>query len=376
MVVLYFQPNDCPAGRMKLLGAQEAARSAGVSLQLVESAAADGRRVRRLLEFWKPDACIVESGDDVTYCPTEAFGPTPAVFIDRNPKSMPKSAMSVNIDSAAVGEAAAKELMALGLTNFACMPVKKDVFWANERTEAFVDALELNGRSCNVFKSPSRGDEAKALSRWLAALPRPCGIFAATDRLGAVLLPSICRIGASVPGDFAVVGVDNDEAICENTSPTLSSVAPDFRLAGSLAVKALLAPGRSTRMLFGISGLVRRASSFRPTAPLPGLSAAMDAIRTRACDGLSAAEAAKTMGVSRRLAEMRFKAGAGKTILQAIHEHRLEKAKYLVCRTETPLDAIPGLTGWKSSTAFRERFRAEFGESMSSMRRRGRGGAA
>ena len=369
MTILYFQPNECPAGRMKFLGAQAAARSAKVALQIVESAAVDARRVRRLLDFWRPDACIVESGNDVRYCPAEAFAGTPVVFIDRDPASLPPSARSVNIDSSAVGEAAARELMSLGLSHFACLPVAKNVFWARERTAAFKDALELNGRTCDVFGGSAR-NMAAAVSRWLTTLPRPCGIFAATDRLGAMLLSAIRRIDASVPEDFAVIGVDNDETICENTTPTLSSVAPDFRSAGEMAVAAILNPGdRAVRRKFSTCGVVRRASSFTSKVPTPGLTAALDAIRAHACDGLKASDVAKAMHVSRRLAERRFKDATGKTILKAIHERRLEAARKLVCLSDTPLETIPGLVGWKSATAFREVFRNTFGENMHSMRR-------
>ena len=94
----------------------------------------------------------------------------------------------------------------------------------------------------------------------------------------------------------------------------------------------------------------------------------MDAIRTHACEGISASAVAKIMGKSRRLAEMRFKTGTGKTILQAIHECRLAKAKELVCRSNTPLDAIPGMSGWKSATAFRRSFQMAFGQTMRKMR--------
>ena len=368
MTILYFQPNDCPAGRMKLAGAQDAARAAGVTLQLVESSAVDVRRVRQLLGFWHPDACIVESGDDVKYCPASAFTGVPTVFIDRDPKSLPRSATTVNIDSGEVGATAARELMSLGLSHFACLPVAKDVFWARDRTAAFVDALKLNGRSCDVFGG-SGNEMTAAVTRWLAGLPRPCGIFAATDRLGVLLLPAIRRIGASVPDDFAVVGVDNDETLCETSTPTLSSVAPDFRQAGRMAVGRLLGQIGGMRLLFGVSRLVRRASSFLPLRHArPGLAAVADAIRLHACDGLTAAAAAKEMGVSRRLAERLFKEATGRTLLDAIHSRRLERAAELVRESATPLEMIPGLVGWRSATAFRERFRAAFGTTMRVMR--------
>ena len=38
-------------------------------------------------------------------------------------------------------------------------------------------------------------------------------------------------------------------------------------------------------------------------------------------------------------------------------------------QTQIPLEAIPSMTGWKSATSFRERFRAAFGQSMLDMRK-------
>ena len=32
------------------------------------------------------------------------------------------------------------------------------------------------------------------------------------------------KAGLSIPGEAAILGVDNDAALCENASPTLSSI--------------------------------------------------------------------------------------------------------------------------------------------------------
>ena len=61
---------------------------------------------------------------------------------------------------------------------------------------------------------------AKALTR----LPRPCGVFAVTDMIGATAVSAAVRIGAKIPEDFAIISVDDDPEICESCSPTLSSV--------------------------------------------------------------------------------------------------------------------------------------------------------
>ena len=42
-----------------------------------------------------------------------------------------------------------------------------------------------------------------------------------------------------MPKDIAVIGIDNDVVICENTIPALASVAPNFEQAGYLAAELL-----------------------------------------------------------------------------------------------------------------------------------------
>ena len=363
MTILYFQPNDCPAGQAKFSGAAARAHERGAILQTV-GAADNEKTVRSLLDFWHPDACIVESGDDTHYLKPTAFGRLPTVFIDRDPQSLPSSARAVNIDSAALGQAAARELLRLGYAHAGIVPVAKPTFWGRERTTAFIQAIKLNGRACHVYRHPPEGtDDNKALSNWLARLPRPCGVFATTDILGARVLSAIRRLGASVPEDFAVIGADNDETICENTTPTLSSLALDFREAGRLAVDAVCDRQHGVR-LFGVHEIVRRASTFLPNRNLPGVSKALDLIRQQACKGLRARDVVTAMGVSRRLSETRFRTATGQTILDAIRIQRICHAKELLADNQTPLETIPLLCGWKGTATFRRYFKAQTGLTM------------
>lgn len=360
MTILYFQPNDCPAGRAKLDGAAARAHERGAVLQTV-GAASNAARVRALLDFWHPNACIVESGDDTHYLKPTVFGRLPVAFIDRDPASLPRTARTVNIDSTALGQSAARELLRLGYLSFGLVPVAKQTFWGRDRTAAFLHAIELNGRTCRVCARRARDlDDTRALSDWLAGLPRPCGIFAATDILGARVISAVRRLGARIPEDFAVLGADNDPTICENTAPTLSSLALDFASAGRLAVDAVIdrAPGPR---LFGIREIVRRASTFLPNRNRPGVAAALDLIRQKACDGLRARDVAAAMGVSRRLAEIRFKSVTGQTLLDAIRARRIAQAKELAADGETPLETIPFLCGWNGTATFRRAFKAQTG---------------
>ena len=90
-------------------------------------------------------------------------------------------------------------------------------------------------------------------------------------------------------------------------------------------------------------------------------AAAFDMIRRRACEGISAAEVAKTFECSRRNAEYRFRAATGKSILQAIRDVRLEKAKSLLKGRKIHLDAVASACGYKSTAVFSAFFKSETG---------------
>ena len=63
-----------------------------------------------------------------------------------------------------------------------------------------------------------------ATARQLASEGAPVACF---DIVGRQILEACRLINAPVPDEVAVVGVDNDELLCELADPPLSSVAPD-----------------------------------------------------------------------------------------------------------------------------------------------------
>ena len=77
----------------------------------------------------------------------------------------------------------------------------------------------------------------------------------------------ICReCGIESPSVVQVIGVDNEEYICEQTEPTLSSIEPDFESGGYEAMRALDAMLSGKRpptkpIMYGIRGIVERQST-------------------------------------------------------------------------------------------------------------------
>jgi LacI family transcriptional regulator len=290
---------------------------------------------------------------------------------------MPPDASCISHDSTATGRLAAKELLIAGHPNFAFVPYPQPRFWSDDRERGFRDALALNGMTCETFcggrHSPQSVVWQKALHRWIMQIPKPCGIFAANDSVAAEVLTAAAQSGFDVPREIAVCGVDNFAPICEHTTPTLTSIQPDFLLAGKLAARTLgeIVEGKrhkANRLTFGPASIVRRASTRTGRRYDPEVTAAMELIRRKACEGISSADVVTAFKCSRRMAEVRFRQIAGHSILDEIQSVRLERAKEMLSNTGQDIASIANFCGFKAANALWKFFRQETGMSPTEWR--------
>ena len=325
--------------------------------------------VRDLIRFWSPVGCIVEaSGNELRpgTIPFRSFGSMPVVYIGGDTTLIPRNATCVIHDAVAVGEAAARELMTLGFGHLAFIGWKGHV-WSDRRKDAFANALKLNGRKLISIDLPSIAKEIHSLKRWLVALPKPCGILAASDAIAETALNTCRLLSISVPDEIAVIGVDDDEAICENTVPTLTSIRPDFRQGGRFAARLLarkiLHPSNAirTETTFSISGIVRRGSTRISKRRDDCVSAALERIWSKDGARLTAKDILAMFPCSRRSAEMRFRQATGHSVLDELLKARINQAKRLLADTQLPVSTVIESCGYGSSTHFRDAFRKETG---------------
>jgi LacI family transcriptional regulator len=107
-------------------------------------------------------------------------------------------------------------------------------------------------------------EPGRAATESLLERGRPDAILAANDLLAAGALAALHARGLDVPGDVALVGVDNS-ALCEVTWPTLTSVdlgsAERARIAAELLLERIEDPAREPRAVGVEPQLVVRASS-------------------------------------------------------------------------------------------------------------------
>ncbi len=193
------------------------------------------------------------------------------------------------------------------------------------------------------------------------------GVFAATDVLGAAAISAATRLNARIPDEISVIAVDDDPEICENCSPTLTSVRPDFFQlgfsAGCLLHEAMLSSKPVKSMTIPPPAVVRRASTTSTLTCDHNVHAALELIRIKACEGLTAADVADRFGLSRRMVEMRFKAATERTIGDMILERRFAAACEYLSHGASAISAIANFCGWNSDIAFRKAFKARFGVS-------------
>ena len=380
--ILYFQSPSKTSAPDKIMGVRRHANATNWHVQVVDGIPTR-EALAELVGFWHPIGVILECGGGYQEIHADLFAGLPTVYLDRNPRTLPPNAACVSHDSVATGRLAAKELLVTGHPHFAFVPYPQPRFWSDDRKRGFMDALALNGHECETFESDGRGTLQsvrwqKALHHWVARIPKPCGIFAANDAVAAEVLIAAAQAGFDVPREIAVCGVDNFAPICEQTVPTLTSIQPDFLLAGELAARTLdeIVRGerrRETRLTFGPASIIRRASTRVFRRYDPEVTAAMELIRRRACEGISSAEVVAEFKCSRRMAEIRFRETAGRSILDEIQAVRLDKAKELLTNSSSmDIAAIANFCSFKTASALWKFFRKETGLSPTEWRKKSR----
>ncbi|MCX6924637.1 MAG: XylR family transcriptional regulator, partial [Verrucomicrobia bacterium] len=150
----------------------------------------------------------------------------------------------ITSDCETIGQMGATHFLNCGFRRFAfCSP--GELFWSKRRCQSFVEAVAKAGFGTHVYKPPARKDdrvwhrEQRILADWLASLPKPLGLMACTDDRAFELVEACEVAGIKVPEEVAILGVDDDDLVCEMATVPISSVALDLEQAGYEAARLL-----------------------------------------------------------------------------------------------------------------------------------------
>lgn len=286
-----------------------------------------------------------------------------AIFVNAVAPSQGWTHFGCVVDNAAIAEAAASSLMRLKPRHFAYVGAR-----AHEMEDSHSRARERRFRQFLAKKGLAVSSlfvDDDRFSPDLAALLRPVGIFAYNDITAAKVLSELHALGVQVPEQAAVIGVDNDPDICENTRPPLSSVDPDFEAAGRMAVEVLSAALSERRRIpilkFGVSGVVERRSTQSGKTGSRMVSKAREILRRRYGERLSLELIADELNISPRLLSLRFREITGGSVHAELEEIRLAAARRMLKSRTLPVKAVAAACGFPSLENFYRRYRRRYG---------------
>jgi LacI family transcriptional regulator len=277
----------------------------------------------------------------------------------------------VALDDRAAGAQAAAHLLSCGLESFGYYGVKPDFKTASNRLQAFRETITSKGFPCSVcpMAVPTPEQRASHLHRpilidWLRQLPTPVGILALDDTNAHDLAEACLEAGISVPDRVAIVGVNNDDLLCESAWPPLSSVEADYSRMGYVAAGILdrlmsgeTLSGNERLVLLPPLGVVRRQSTTTLAIKDPHLADALRFIREHACDPCTVTDVLRHVPVGRRWLERQFVAQLGRTPHDEISRVRMEAAQRLLQRPELNMLEIASRCGFAELKSFYLAFR-------------------
>jgi LacI family transcriptional regulator len=242
--------------------------------------------------------------------------------------------------------------------------------WAVRRGRSFARHVGKAGFTVRFYTQPRSQfartweNEPTFIAQWLRSLPKPVALMTCADYRSQQVIEA-CRIAdLRVPEEVAVLGVDNDELVCELSALPLSSIALNFEAVGYEAAELL-------ESLMSRKGTKARSIVLRPTNVVARQSTdilaiddadvaqAVRFIRAHASDMIQVSDVVNAASVSRRDLYYKFKKHLGRSISHEIRRVRVQEIAAILLRTEMTVSQIASKLGYCSSDHISRYFRQE-----------------
>jgi LacI family transcriptional regulator len=350
------------------------------------------------LKTWHGDGVIARvDSEAIASALKRSALPVVDVSAERRRSPFPR----ISINNRSVAQLAADHLLSKRFPTYAYCGDDR-FLWSRQRGGAFVRLVRERGAPCYEFqlRSQSARRGAAPLIAWLRSLPKPVAIFACYDPRAHELIEACHDAGFNVPNDVAILGVDDDELICEFSDPPLSSVLPNARRTGYEAaalLSRLMTPGSAAALgrpeaagrasagsaagggrapredgakpgAVGESNappeidpirVVERQSTDTDAVPDAHVVAALRYIRAHACDGINVADVLRAVPISRTLLERKFEQFVGDSPHRLIKRRQIERVCQLLTESDLSIAMIADMTGFESASYLSSVFRRE-----------------
>ena len=286
-------------------------------------------------------------------------------------------------DYARTGKMAAEYFLSKGYTNFGFFGYN-GVCWSDERCEAFKSRVKESlpdDQDFYMYDGQNIDNmwyyDQSELTAWLKNLPKPIAIMACDDNQGNILLQACELCGIHVPFDVAIIGVDNDEILCNMSSPSMSTINVDIERGGADAaamaermVKDPTYMGEDI-VLRPLSVIERLSSSLFVTNDKEVLMA-LKYIHANIDSKISVSDILDCVPISRRLLENRFKKMTGMTIYNYISAKRIGRFAQLLLSSNDSISDIAAKLDECDTKSISRRFKELKGCTPSEYRRKKR----
>jgi len=330
---------------------------------------------------WDGDGIIAQTHRDERFIEELAACGKPVVSLTGPPGAGGLHSVRPNQD--AVAELAMNHFRDRGFTRFAYCGVPADRVWP-PTGEVFRRLAETAGYTCDLYLPAmdpgARTLRLEQLSEWVKSLVKPIGLLAASDGRAREVLDACRLANIHVPEEIAVLGVNDDEMICEMANPPLSSVIHNARRVGYEAAAMLdrLMSGKKivADIVVDPLGVRCRQSTDLLAIEDPEISKAVRFIREHACEGIRVDDVLDQVALSRRALEKRFRSAVGRPPHTEIRRAQLERVKELLVGSDFKLEKIAEVTGFSSAQYLAGLFHRVMKMTPGAWRAAGRAGAA
>ena len=179
-----------------------------------------------------------------------------------------------------------------------------------------------------------------------------------------------------VPERVAILGVNNDDLMCESAWPPLSSIDAGYDRVGYAAARLLDrlmggedVPAEQRIVRLPPLGVVRRASTDLLAVDDPNVADALRYIREHACDPCTVEEVLRHVPVGRRWLEQQFVQRLSRTPHEEIIRVRMEIAQRLLGEPEMTNSNVARQCGFSTVQSFIRAFHQCVGTTPGAFRR-------
>lgn len=268
-----------------------------------------------------------------------------------------KKVVNVMADEPEIGKMAAEFFLEKKFRNFAYCG--RTASWSEKRGKAFEEYIQNSGYATNIYSKPdnvrlhSLHKEEEYLLEWIESLEKPVAIFSSDDNRARQIIEMSKIANYHVPDDIAVLGVDNDDLVCELSMPPLSSIALNARKAGYEAAEILDTlmnnkPSESGKVFVQPTYIAARRSTDIMAIENMNVVKALRYIRENSDKLIQISDVVNATFISRRSLEREFKQHVEKTILQEIRESRADYIAELLVKTNKTTNEISMMLGYNT----------------------------